>query len=213
MSDQVTLEPADDPNLAEAAEAFRAAGSEQLDRLRTAAEKWIAGTSALVGVLSVVGLGLGAEQVRQLAIAGRIGVAVVVAVAVACAGAAILLAYRAAYGWPRTRSVADDAELLAWYATHRALPAVTAGRLRKAIAVAGAALGLLTVAGGLTWFLPLTKPDAPVLKVTTRDEATICGTLLSSRRDGSVRVRRADDGGVETLQLAEVARLTAVEKC
>ncbi|MBM2614240.1 hypothetical protein JIG36_01550 [Actinoplanes sp. LDG1-06] len=211
--DQVTLEPADDPYLAEAAAALRTTETGQIDRLRAAAEKWIAGITALFGIVAVLGLTLSADQIRKLAVGGRITVALLLAVAATLAGVAIVRAYQAAYGWPRTRSVADDTELLAWYARHRALPEATATRLRQAVTAAVAALAALVVTGGLTWFLPAAKPDAPLLKVTTRGQEIVCGTLLSSTADSALRVRRADDGTVTTLAVTDIARVTATDKC
>ncbi|MEU4564536.1 hypothetical protein AB0F72_39660 [Actinoplanes sp. NPDC023936] len=208
-----SLAPVDDPQLVEAAEAFRLAQTGQLDRLRSAAEKWIAGITALLGLLGVAGIGFGAEQVRKLGVPGRISLGTVIALAILSGAVAIALAYRAAYGWPRRRSVADDTELLAWHADQQALPAAVAGQLRNAVTVAGVALALLTVAAGLLWFLPEAKPAAPLVKVSTAEEAVICGTLLSSRADGSMRVRRADVGAVETVPLAGVARVVTVAKC
>jgi hypothetical protein len=212
-SGPVSLTPADDPLVVEAAEAFRDAQAGHLERLRTAAEKWIAGITALFGVLGVIGIGFGAEQVRKLALPGRISLGALLALAVLAGAAAIVLGYRAAYGWPRERSVADDTELLTWYADQQSLPAATAGRLRGAVIAAGSALALLTVAAGLTWLLPEAKPPAPLVKVSTAEQAVVCGELLASRADGTLRVRRADDGTVETMPLIAIARVVTAAKC
>ncbi|MEU5934455.1 hypothetical protein [Micromonospora sp. NPDC047187] len=210
---RVTIVPPHDPFLAEAAEALRLSQAGQLERLRSAGEKWIAGITALFGVLGVLGLTLSADQIRKLALGGRVTVAVVLAVAVVAAGVAIVRAYQAAYGWPRTRSISDDAELRAWYDDHQAQTGITAARLREAAAAAGLVLAFLTVAGGLTWFLPPAKPEAPILKVTTSDQAIVCGTLLSSRTDAVLQVRRADDGTVEMIPVSDILRFTTVGKC
>ncbi|MFG1606901.1 hypothetical protein [Actinoplanes sp. NPDC049265] len=212
-SGRARLAPSPDARLDEAAEAWRVAGTEQEGRLRAAAEKWIAGVTALLGVLTVGGVGLAAEPMRKLALGGRFAVAAVVAVAVVAAGRAIVLAYRAAYGWPRRTSAPDDAALLEWHARRREQPSVIARRLRGAATAAGVALGALVVAATLTWFLPAARPPAPLVRATMRDDATVCGTLLAATADGSLRVRRADDGEVATLPGAEVRRLSPVERC
>ncbi|GLY92937.1 hypothetical protein Acsp02_01930 [Actinoplanes sp. NBRC 103695] len=207
------LVPSADTRLEAAAEAWRVADTEQESRLRTAAEKWIAGIAALLGILTVAGLGLAAEPMRKLALGGRIAVAVVVAVAVIAAGRAIVLAYRAAYGWPVSRSGEDDAALLEWDAARRKLPGRIAGRLRRAATSAGVALGALVVAAAMTWFLPAAKPPAPLVRATMRDDTTVCGTLLATSTDGSLRLRRADDGEVAVLSGALLRRLSPVERC
>ncbi|MFF1475064.1 hypothetical protein [Streptomyces mirabilis] len=209
----VVLRPADDPYLAEAAEAWRTAQVDQLEKLRAAAEKWTAGISALLGLLSVVGLGLSADRISRLTDGGKVAIALLVAVVVIAGGFAVVQAYRAAYGWPRTRTVASDADLLTWYAALRALPATTASRLRGAVIAAGAALAVLTAGAALTWLLPEAAPPGSVVKVTSEDQSTVCGTLLRSRASSTVSVRRADSGAVETLPVRQVVRLSPVEKC
>jgi hypothetical protein len=54
----VVLHPADDPYLAEAADAWRMARTDQLARLQSGAEKWTAGIASLLGLLGVLGIGL-----------------------------------------------------------------------------------------------------------------------------------------------------------
>ena len=65
----------------------------------------------------------------------------------------------------------------------------------------------------MTWFLPAAKPPAPLVKATMRDDATVCGTLLAATTDGSLRLRRADDGEVAVLSGALLRRLSPVERC
>lgn len=207
------LQPSADARLEVAAEARRVAGTGGLERLRTAAEKWIAGISALLGLVTVTGLSLAADPIRKLGVGGRVAVAAVVALAVAAAAIAITQAYRAAYGWPERRAVTDDAGLLAWDDAQQHLPRITGERLRNAARAAGVALGALVVAAGLTWFLPAAKPPAPLVKATMRDDSTVCGTLLGSTADGQLRLRRADDGAVAALAGGEVRRLTPVARC
>jgi len=86
----VALHVADDPYLSDAAEAWRASQANQLERLRAAAERWIAGVSALLGLLTVLGFGLGASEIRMLTFGGRLAVAVVAAVVLGSGGIAVL---------------------------------------------------------------------------------------------------------------------------
>jgi len=209
----VALHVADDPYLSDAAEAWRASQANQLERLRAAAERWIAGVSALLGLLTVLGFGLGASEIRMLTFGGRLAVAVVAAVVLGSGGIAVLQAYRAAYGWPRTRTVANDTELLTWYARQGDLPALTATRLRTAAISASVALVALTVAVGLTWFLPESTPTGPLVKVMLRDQSMLCGTLLGSETDGTLYLRRANDGVAQAVAVSQMLRLTPVRAC
>ncbi|GAA1540475.1 hypothetical protein GCM10009827_069740 [Dactylosporangium maewongense] len=205
----VTLRPANDPYLAEAAEAYRIAQAGRVDRLKAGAEKWIAGTTALLGVLGIVGVSLGADQVAALDVAGKAWTAVAVVVAVGAAAVAIQQAYRAAYGQPETRTIADDADLLAWYTAQQGLPEAIGRRLRGAARASAASLGALVVAIGLTWFMPAAEPASPLVKVTSQDQSIVCGTLLKSGTPGAVRVRRADG----TVADVQVSSLAPTEKC
>lgn len=209
----ISLQPADDPYLTEAAEAWRASQSNQLDRLRAAAEKWTAGISALLGVVSAIGLSSGAEQIRKLSLGGRLGVLAITIVFLMSGGFAILQAYRAAYGWPRTRRVVSDDELLAWYGEHNDLPVVTAARLRTAVVSSIVAIAAVAVGAALTWFLPESASSSPMVKATLQDQSTLCGALLDSQADGMLVLRLADRGSIVVLPVTRVVRLSSAESC
>ncbi|MGW6742142.1 hypothetical protein ACWGDX_15690 [Streptomyces sp. NPDC055025] len=213
QSGAVVLRPADDPYLAEAAEAWRVTQVDQLVTLRAAAEKWTAGLCVLLGLLGLLGLGLAPDRIGQLTDSGKLAVASLVALAVAAGGFAVVQAHRAAYGWPRGRKVTSDVELLTWYVTFRALPALTARRLRAAVVAAAAALAALAAGALLTWLLPEARQPGPLVKVTSTDESTLCGTVLRSRADGALSIRRSDSGEVEALPLKRVVRVSPVKKC
>lgn len=142
------------PLLAEAAEAFRQATPRQLADLRSAGEKWIAGITALYGLLGFAGLTGARDAIVKLSTGWQVAVAVTLLVAVSLAALAIYWAYRAAYGWPKTRLVRDDEELLAWYAQQVGAPEQAAAFLRSAVGCAGASLGALVILTGLLWFAP-----------------------------------------------------------
>lgn len=213
VAGDVVLRPADDPYLAEAAEAWRTSRTDQLTRLRAGAEKWTAGIASLLGLLGVLGVGLEANRIAGLTDGGKTAVAALMAAVVVLGGFAVVQGYRAAYGWPRTRAVASDQDLVSWYSSLRALPSATAARLRGAVIAAGAALVAVTAATVLPWLLPLADPPSPVVKVALTDRSVMCGTLLSSPAVGRISVRRADSGTVQTVPLTAVFRLFPVEKC
>ncbi|MEU5331307.1 hypothetical protein [Streptomyces parvus] len=209
----VAVRPADDPYLAEAAEAWRTARTHQLAMLREGAEKWSAGIASLLGLLGVLGVSLQADRIARLSYGGKAAVVSLMAVAVVLGGFAVTQSYRAAYGWPRKRVVASDQDLLSWYSSLRTLPGVVAARLRGAVAAAGAALVAVTAATVLPWLMPSAGPPSPVVKVALTDHSTICGTLLSSPAASQILLRRADSGDVQAVALSSVTRLSPVEKC
>ncbi|MFG3149073.1 hypothetical protein [Streptomyces sp. NPDC048243] len=216
MTDAVgdaALRPVNDPYLVEAAEAWRTAQTDQLTRLRAGAEKWTAGIASLLGLLGVLGVGLEAERIAGLTISGRSAVAALMTVVVLLGGFAVVQGYRAAYGWPRTRAVASDQDLISWYSSLSVLPSVTAARLRGAVMAAGAALTAVTAAAVLPWLLPPAEAPGPLVKVALADRSVVCGTVLSSAVSGRIVVRRADSGVAQAISISSVVRLSAVEKC
>jgi hypothetical protein len=205
--------PVDDPYLAEAARALRELQAGQLARLRGAAEKWIAGIAALTGLFGVIGLGAATDDIRALTMAGRMAAVIATGVYGLAAGAAIVQAYGAAYGWPRTHSVGNDNELNAWYADQADEPVRIASRLRSAAVAACVALVALLAAASLVWIFPASDTEGPLARVTVTDESVRCGRLLASGSDGVVRIRRTDSGLVEALPVREIAQLSPVQSC
>ncbi|MFJ2576911.1 hypothetical protein [Kitasatospora aureofaciens] len=148
------LRPAQDRRLAEAAIALRAAATTQGADVRAAAEKWLTGITALYGLFGLAGVVAGRTTIASLGTAGKTTVAAAALLGIAAAGGAILTGYRAAYGWPVAQPVADDTELARWKARHDAYAFSAAADLRRAVALAVAALGALVLTVGLIWFLP-----------------------------------------------------------
>ncbi|MBV6698212.1 hypothetical protein KV557_13860 [Kitasatospora aureofaciens] len=148
------LRPAQDRRRAEAAIALRAAATTQGADVRAAAEKWLTGITALYGLFGLAGVVAGRTTIASLGTAGKTTVAAAALLGIASAGGAILTGYRAAYGWPVAQPVADDTELARWKARHDAYAFSAAADLRRAVALAVAALGALVLTVGLIWFLP-----------------------------------------------------------
>ncbi|MEW1998941.1 hypothetical protein [Streptomyces coelicoflavus] len=157
----VALRPSDDPYLVEAAEAWRTAQADELTSLRAGAEKWTAGIASLLGLLGVLGIGLQTDRIAGLTGSGKTTVASLIAAVVILGGFAVVQGCRAAYGWPRTRTVTSDQDLISWYSSLRALPLTAAVRLRGAVIAAGAALAAVTAAAMLPWLLPAAAPPQP----------------------------------------------------
>lgn len=211
----VTLSPPPppaDPQVAEAAQALQAAGPKQLADIRAAAEKWLGGVTTLFGLFGLAGLITSRSTLTTLATGWKVVIAIGVVVAASLAGLAIYRIYRAAYGWPVTRPVSTNQELLAWYATQEAAPRVQAGHLRDGVRAAGAALVALIVTAGLLLLAPPKTPTVPFVQVTLTDGSQICGTLLPAT-PGSTLIRRADDGNSEDLTPRSIEAETVVAAC
>jgi hypothetical protein len=176
----VTLSPQDDPYLAEAADAFRTDQAGKVDRLRAAGEKWIAGISAILGLVGLIGLSTGISRAQQLTTGGKYAVASAALIAVLAGVAAVYRAYQAAYGWPVTRSVATDEELVEWFAASRDLPERLAGRLRQAAALAALSALALTIAVGLAVLLPPATPEVTYVHITGGDQWSRTAALKAS---------------------------------
>ena len=208
----VALSPVADPQLAAAADALRAAEATQLATLRSAAEKWIGGVTGLFGLFSLAGVITTRSTVTNLAAGWQAIIAIVAAAAVALAGLAIFRIYRAAYGWPVTRVIATNDELLNWYAAQEAAPRVQAGYLRDGVRAAGGALAALMLTTGLLWFAPPRQPTVPMVQVTITNGSQVCGTLLPAT-PGATLVRRASDGTAVDIAPRSIEALTVVAAC
>jgi hypothetical protein len=211
-SGQVALSALADPVLVAAADALRAAGTTQLAGLRGAAEKWIGGVTALFSLFGLAGVVATRGAVAGLATGWQVVIALAAAASVALAGWSVFCTYRAAYGWPVTRVIADNDELRDWYAAREAAPRVQAGFLRDGVRAAGAALAALTVTLGLLWFAPQQQPSVPMVQVTLTDGSRVCGTLLPAT-PGATLVRRASDGTSVDITPRSIEALTVVAAC
>jgi hypothetical protein len=202
-----------DPILVTAAEALRDAAPRQLGDLRSAAEKWIAGITALYGLFGLAGVSITRDTVTKLTTGWQVAIAVPAVIAVALAGWAIYWIYRAAYGWPKVRSVRDDEELRGWYAAQLAAPARSASLLRAGVRTAGASLAALTLTVGLLWFAPVAVPATPLVQATLDNGSQVCGTLLPATAEQAARIRRSADGTAVLIPVSQIAGLTAVATC
>jgi hypothetical protein len=212
----VTVTPvpaAVDPTLAVARKALDDAGPKQLTDLRSAAEKWIGGVTALFSLFGLAGVTITRSTVTGLSTWWQAGIGIAAAGSVGLAGLAVYWTYRAAYGWPVTRPVSTDDEVLAWYQTRLTAPRLQAGYLRKGVRAAGAALAALVVTVGLLWFAPQQPTATPLVRATVRDGSQVCGTLLPATPSGVPRIRRASDGSAVPVPLASIAGLTSVTAC
>ena len=206
--------PAPGPDLVAAAEALRdETAPKQLSDLRSAADKWIGGVTAIFGLFGLAGVTITRNTITGLGTPWQVGIGIAAAVAIALAGLSVYLTYRAAYGWPETYPITNDAELLKWYHARQAAPRVQAEFLKNGVRAACGALLVLVVTVGLLWFAPQEPTTGPLVKVTLTNGSQVCGTLLPPTASGTTLIRRASDGTAIGVPLISLADLTAVAAC
>ena len=211
----VTLAPpsaATDPTLEAAAQALIAAGPKQLQDVRSAAEKWIGGMTALFGIFGVASVVSARATMTDLAAGWQALIGIAAAVSVGLAGLAVFWIYRAACGWPVTYPVSNDEELRAWYTKQQAAPRVQATFLRDGVRAAGGALIMLVITVGLLWYAPAQSPTVSLVQVTLNDGSQVCGTLLPAT-PGATLIRRASDGTAMDISPRAIVSETVVTSC
>ncbi|HUN32165.1 MAG TPA: hypothetical protein VMU95_09085 [Trebonia sp.] len=202
--------PDADPVLLAAARAARDAGPAQLSAVRSAAEKWIGGVTALFGLFGLAGVAFTRSTVDGLDLTWQLLIGLTALVAVAAAGFSIWSTYRAAYGWQTRADVSDNDRLREWYLSQEKAPFVLARYLRAGVRAAIGSLAALAVTMGLLWF----APQSPALtRVTLVNGSQVCGTLLPAASGGVALVSQASDGQVASIPLRSVAGLAAVTAC
>lgn len=201
------------PALALARKTLDDAGPQQLIDLRGAAEKWIGGVTALFGLFGLVGVIFTRSTMAGLGTWWQVGVGIAATMSVGIAGRAVYWIYRAAYGWPVTRLVSTDDEVLAWYQGRQAAPRLQASYMRNGVRAAAWALAVLVVAVGLLWFAPQQPAAAPLVQATLHNGSRVCGTLLPASASGAPQIRRASDGTAVSVPLRSIVSLTAAGTC
>ncbi|MXM62131.1 hypothetical protein GR925_01355 [Streptomyces sp. HUCO-GS316] len=202
--------PPADPRLAAAARALETAGQDAESRLRTAAEKWVAGVAALLALFGIAGTVTGGTILDKTSEGGRESVVGLTLAAVAVAVVAVVFSYLAAYGWPKVIEM-NDPKLLNWYEGRRNRLRTIARRLRWAVVAAVLSIGLLASAAAVAWLNASNSPDT-TLKVTANDDSVTCGTLLAAKTPGTVRLRVAD-GTVKKVPLGTATKVESVRSC
>jgi hypothetical protein len=182
----------------------------ELTMVRAAADKWVAGVTALLGLLGLSGIAFGKDAFTDLTTTARIVLIVILVIAVVTAAWAVVSIYRAAYGWPRTLNASNLPSLKRVFKLLSGEPGDAAGSLRRGVHAALLALVLLCAGAGVVAFGGGPKPQ-PV-KATFADDSIVCGKLLDSAVAGTVRIRKTD-GTVVTADSGRLAKLEAGAKC
>jgi hypothetical protein len=210
---QVTLTELSDPQLVAAAEALLAAGTAQLADVRSLAQKWMGGVTALFSLFSLAGITFTRSTVTGLGTGWQVLIAIFALAAAVLAALAVYLSYRAAYGWPITHVISDNDQLRDWFAARQAAPRVQTELMKLGMLAAAGALGALLVTVGLLWFAPQPAPTGPLVRATLSNKSQVCGTLLPSAQPEEPIVRRASDGTAIGIPVKSLVSLTAVSSC
>ena len=207
---------ADDYSLLAAATALsqdepKQAGVKEQSQIKASAEKWIAGVTALFGLFGLGGLVVGKDTVASLQLTGKILTGAALLVAVGLAATAVVLAYLAAYGWPKVVNLQEDQALAEWYEERQGYASKAAGFLRWSVRFAVGALAALLTAVAFVWYMPGSTPT-PLVKMTFTDGYSPCGQLINSSANGQLTIQLSD-GTTKSRPAAELIKSVGVTSC
>jgi len=195
-----------------AAKAFNDASANELSVVRGLAKNWVQGVAALLGLFSLAGLVFTATAVSGLSPGYQIGFAACAATAFAAAAVGTYLAYRAAFGWPKSSAVKTDADLRAFYSNPHARAKDAANFMKLGVASTFLSIAALGAAILVLWFGTPASPPSPLVMITSSDGSQPCGYLLPAGSDGTVNVRKSDGQVVPTAP-GKVTTVTTVSSC
>ncbi|MFI5529953.1 hypothetical protein ACIA8O_15565 [Kitasatospora sp. NPDC051853] len=209
---KASVRVAQDPNLLPALREAQEIGRTEAARIRSSAEKWIAGVSALLGLFGLTGVVVGKDAFTGLDAAARWVAGGATLLALGLAAAAVVCSYKAAYPFPVEVDIGNDQRLALWFAGRRRHLRKSVGNLRMGVALSLMSLAALVAAVACLWFWPRSAPSGSLVEMTLADDSRVCGELLDSRADRELRVRRAD-GTVRTVDAAALVRLGNSASC
>ena len=130
----------------------------RLQLVRTRAEKWLGGLTALTGLVTTVLVIKGPQSTADIATSWKVAVGLLIALALAVLVFATYRAYQSAYGDPGRLDEVNSQPLTGLavrLADARKKAAADAqAHLRHAVIATLAAIALLALAIGITWFAP-----------------------------------------------------------
>ncbi len=164
---------------------------DQLERMRTTAERWRNGLTGLTGVLTAVAILKGKENVGDLSAGGRRLVIWLLAVALLLLLIGSFAAMRAAFGFPGTGIELSGEELQQW---ERNELRVGQSYLQVAALTFVTGVLLVAIATGVTW---VDEPPRKLFVAVQSGKQAICGELI--RADHKTLVLRVSDGSGESV--------------
>lgn len=174
------------PEDLDALASLRANAGNRLIIVRTRAEKWLGGLTALTGLLTTAIVIQGPQSATDFPVEWRLAVGVLILLALVALVVGLYLAYQSAYGDPtkldeiREQPISTLAERLDQARRDGAATALR--RLATAVVATVLAVALLATATAVTWFAPTGSPsdDGSIcLSVGGRTAAEIPGNSLA----------------------------------
>jgi hypothetical protein len=166
----------------DAAEQLEKNEAGRLALVRGRSEKWLGGLTALTGLLGTVLIIKGPASATDIPIAWRIAVAAVVAASLGLLALATVRAYRSAYGDPGSLLEIDHTQLAGLAArlerARRRGAHAAQKDLKVAVRSTFAAVALLAVAIGLTWFAPSSSARKVCISVNGKVAVVVAATSL-----------------------------------
>lgn len=147
---------------------------EALARVRTAAEKWGAGLTAILGLATTVLVVKGGEDITKLSSGTKLAVAVILGLALLNAFYAAYQAALAAQGTPENLAWPNGPSLRTWE-QEKALEAKR--KLRASRMATGVAVLLMAAAIALAWFGNPAKSSGTTVLMTQDSGTPLCGSL------------------------------------
>lgn len=181
-----------DPLDLDAAEQLERNEAGRLNLVRARAEKWIAGISALGGLLATVLVVKGRDSITDITPLWRVVVAGGLALALVVAAYATYRAYQAAFGTPGALAEINPLPLAGLHgrlaAARRATAIAALGNLKAAVVAIFVAIALIAAAVGVTWFAPT--------RGTPNDSTCVYsqGHLVAQLAGPSIAVRKSAPG-------------------
>jgi hypothetical protein len=164
----------------------------RLELVRGRAEKWVAGLTALTGLLASVLIVKGPQSIRDLALPWRIVVALLLALALGALTFGTYRAHQSAHGDPgRVDEISQQpltglAERLT--TARRQAARASQAHLRHAVVATLTAVALLALATGITWFAPTSTASSPGRACVLMD-----GKPVAEPAEESVTIRSHPD--------------------
>ncbi|MEU4522972.1 hypothetical protein AB0F52_30220 [Amycolatopsis sp. NPDC024027] len=213
-----SLRQVTDPDLRRAARVVSSKLEESRSGITVAAEKWVPGVSALLGLFGLTTIIVARDAVTALPWWLRLVTFVLVCAALACAATATILIYRAAYGWPRKVNLTTNDDVLA-LAAETSNHAEHAGKkLRTSVALAAISAGTLLGSLGILWLQPTTPTPMAWLEYTTLQTGPAVQRRCVEITDvvsGQLKIKAIQGGPTEvlTLPLAQVTKFQPTTTC
>jgi hypothetical protein len=170
------------------------------------AEKWLPGVAALTGIFSISAAVVSGGSAGKLSAAVSIIAFALLVLAIVGATSALVMGYRAAYGWPKVRPISTPEEQEIAYTEIGQRMRNARRQLKWAVGLAGTAIVSLLISLGLVWFKPGSASPPTTVRVAYHPAGAVsatterCGELLGSDDQGRLRLS-FPAGGSEILTI------------